>query len=171
MYVTKEAIERVRRSLDLVAVVESRGVKLARRGKNYMGLCPFHEDREPSLVVNPAKQLWHCFGACGAQSGKSGGDVFAFVARADGVTFLEALKRLGYEEPSPAAKARARAVVTEAAPPATPPALSSPGRRQLLASVAGHYHRVFRERPEAQAYLRGRGLADPEMLQAFEVGY
>ncbi len=56
MYVTKEAIERVRRSLDLVAVVESRGVKLARRGKNFVGLCPFHEDHEPSLVVNPEKR-------------------------------------------------------------------------------------------------------------------
>ena len=100
MYVTKEAIERVRRSLDLVAVVESRGVKLARRGKNFVGLCPFHEDHEPSLVVNPEKRLWHCFGACGSNGGKNGGDVFAFVARADGVTFLEAMKRLGYEEPS-----------------------------------------------------------------------
>lgn len=168
MYVTKEAIEQVRCSLDLVAVVESRGVKLARRGKNYVGLCPFHEDREPSLVVNPAKQLWHCFGACGAQGGKSGGDVFAFVARADGVTFLEALKRLGYAEPA----AKTRAAVTETTPAAAPtPAVRSAGRRHLLASVAAHYHRVFRERPEGQAYLRGRGLADPEMLQAFEAGY
>ena len=58
MYVTKEAIEDVRRAQDLVAVVESRGVALQRRGKNYVGLCPFHEDKEPSLVVNPEKQLW-----------------------------------------------------------------------------------------------------------------
>ncbi len=164
MYVTKEAIERVRRSLDLVAVVESRGVKLARRGKNFVGLCPFHEDHEPSLVVNPEKQLWHCFGACGSNGGKSGGDVFAFVARADGVTFLEAMKRLGYEEPS--------AKTPEATPASIPkPTVSSTARSHLLASVAGHYHRVFRERPEGQAYLRSRGLVDPEMLQAFEVGY
>src|SRR5213594_3901664 len=126
MYVTKEAIERVRRSLDLVAVVEGRGVKLMRRGRNYVGLCPFHEDHEPSLVVNPEKQLWHCFGACGSNGGKNGGDVFAFVARADGVTFLEALKRLGYEEPS---------AKTSAAKP-TPasiakPAVSSAARSHL----------------------------------------
>jgi DNA primase catalytic core len=164
MYVTKEAIEQVRRSLDLVAVVESRGVKLTRRGKNFVGLCPFHEDREPSFVVNPEKQLWHCFGACGSNGGKSGGDVFAFVARADGVTFLEAMKRLGYEEPS--------AKTTKPAPVSAPKAAVNGGARShLLASVAGHYHRVFRERAEGQAYLRSRGLVDPEMLQAFEAGY
>jgi len=165
MYVTKEAIEAVRRAQDLVAVVESRGVALQRRGKNYVGLCPFHEDREPSLVVNPEKQLWNCFGACSGNGGKSGGDVFAFVAKKDGVTFLEAMKKLGYEEPPRARAARS------AAPPAAPTPISQTGRRHLLASVVGHYHRVFRERPEGQAYLNGRGLADPEMLQAFEVGY
>jgi DNA primase len=100
MYVTKEAIEEVRRRCDLVQVVEGRGVTLQRKGKNWVGLCPFHEDREPSLVVNPEKQLWNCFGACSGNGGKSGGDVFAFVARKDGVTFLEAMKKLGYEEPA-----------------------------------------------------------------------
>ena len=93
MYVSKEAIEQVRRSLDLVAVIESRGVKLTRKGRNWVGLCPFHEDREPSLVVNPERQLWNCFGACRANGGKSGGDVFAFVAKADCVSFLDAMKR------------------------------------------------------------------------------
>jgi DNA primase catalytic core len=166
MYVTKEAIEEVRRAQDLVAVVESRGVKLTRKGRNYVGLCPFHEDHDPSLVVNPDKQLWHCFGACSANGGKSGGDVFAFVARKDGVTFLEAMKRLGYEEP---ARTRSKGPGTETKPAA--PAMTEAGRRHLLASVVGHYHRVFRERPEGQAYLRSRGVVDPEMLQAFEAGY
>ncbi len=168
MYVTKEAIERVRARCDLVAVVESRGVRLQRRGRNYVGLCPFHEDHEPSLVVNPEKQLWHCFGACAANGGKSGGDVFAFVARKDGVTFLEAMKKLGYEEPPRTRGTRPGAGMKSAA---SSPGISEAGRRHLLASVVGHYHRVFRERAEGQAYLKGRGLVDPEMLQAFEVGY
>ncbi|MGH9796823.1 MAG: CHC2 zinc finger domain-containing protein [Candidatus Polarisedimenticolia bacterium] len=161
MYVTKEAIEQVRRAADLVAVVESRGVTLTRRGRNYVGLCPFHEDHEPSLVVNPEKQLWHCFGACSGNGGKSGGDVFAFVARKDGVTFLEAMKKLGYEEPQRRWRPDAMAA----------PAISTSGGRHLLASVVGHYHRVFRARPEGQAYLKARGLIDPGMFQAFEVGY
>jgi DNA primase catalytic core len=168
MYVTKDAIERVRARCDLVQVVESRGVKLSRKGKNYVGLCPFHEDHEPSLVVNPEKQLWHCFGACSGSGGKSGGDVFAFVARKDGVTFLEALKQLGYEEPARGARPGTDVKLAAAAPS---PAISEAGRRHLLASVIGHYHRVFRERPEGQAYLKSRGLVDPEMLAAFETGY
>ena len=94
MWVSKEAIERVRRSAELVAVIEGRGVKLSLKGKHLVGLCPFHDDREPSLVVSPDKQLWNCLGACKSNGSKSGGDVFAFVAKADGVSFLEAMRLL-----------------------------------------------------------------------------
>jgi len=170
MYVTKEQIERVRRSLDLVAVIRSRGVELIRRGRNWVGLCPFHEDREPSLVVNPDKQLWNCFGACRSNGGKSGGDVFAFIAKAEGISFLEAMKRLGYEEPSspcPAGR-RPRPKPTSLTEPSPAASLIDPA---VLRRVAAHYHRVFRERPEGQDYLQSRGLADAEMLSAFEVGY
>jgi len=181
MRVTKEAIERVRQAHDLVEVVRSHGVKLARKGRNWVGLCPFHEDHEPSLVVNPSRQLWNCFGACKAK-GKSGGDVFAFVAKAEGVTFVEALKRLGYEEPvAPGASRRApRAAAPERSPeivrskPSPPPETRSPAapnRAALLGRVAAHYHRVFRERPEGQEYLERRGLTDAAMLAAFQVGY
>ena len=181
MYVTKEAIERVRSSQDLVRVIESRGVKLTRKGRNWVGLCPFHEDHSPSLVVNPARQLWNCFGACRANGGKSGGDVFAFVAKADGVSFLQAMKRLGYEEPtaSPGPGGKPRPGSSPKPAPAResspvlpiPSASSSLNRRELLQRVVNHYHRVFRERPEGQEYLKRRGLTDPEMFTAFEVGY
>jgi DNA primase catalytic core len=177
VYVSKEAIERVRRSLDLVVVIESRGVKLARKGRNWVGLCPFHEDREPSLVVNPERQLWNCFGACRSNGGKSGGDVFAFVAKADGVSFLEAMKRLGYEEPDPPkgngrrprAARELSSAMSETVP--APVEIALPRRAELLARVVAHYHRVFRERSEGQDYLRSRGLDDAGTLSAFEVGY
>ena len=99
MYVTKEAIEEVRRSNDLVQVIRSRGVELKRKGRNYVGRCPFHEDRTPSLVVSPEKQLWNCLGACAASGQKSGGDVITFAMRKDGVNFAEALRRLAVREP------------------------------------------------------------------------
>ncbi|MGH9364866.1 MAG: CHC2 zinc finger domain-containing protein, partial [Thermoanaerobaculia bacterium] len=192
MYVSKEAIERVRRSHDLVAVIESRGVKLTRKGRNSVGLCPFHEDKTPSLVVNPDRQLWNCFGACKTAGGKSGGDVFAFVARADGVSFIEALKRLGYEEPAEAAGEGTRprrgdrcgdrptlreplpSALSEGDSASMPTSLSkpsSPRRPDLLRRVVEHYHRVFRESAAGQDYLARRGFVDPEMLAAFEVGY
>jgi DNA primase len=186
MYVTKEAIERVRRSQDLVAVIESRGVKLTRRGKNFVGLCPFHEDRKPSLVVNPERQLWNCFGACKTRGGKSGGDVFTFVAQKDGVSFLDAMRRLGYEEPkgsageksAPSSRSGRRkpAAPLAEAPPARPPVGDvrepmTPNRSELLRRVVEHYHRTLRENGEGQRYLEGRGLLDPPLLTAFEVGY
>ncbi|WP_374729018.1 CHC2 zinc finger domain-containing protein [Thiolapillus sp.] len=51
-------------------LVESSGIELKKHGKDYLGLCPFHDDKEPSLVISPDKNLWHCLGAC-----NEGGDV------------------------------------------------------------------------------------------------
>jgi DNA primase len=75
-------------SLDLVEVVTRFGVKLKRKGANFFGLCPFHQESTPSFSVNPRAQLWHCFG-CGA-----GGDVFTFVQRLENLTFPQAVRRL-----------------------------------------------------------------------------
>ncbi len=168
MYVSKAEIERVRQGHDLVAEIRSRGVELKRKGRNWVGLCPFHDDREPSLVVNPERQLWNCFGACRSNGGKSGGDVFAFVARMEGISFLEALQRLGYEEPEAPTRAGRRSRPTSVSEPK--PAIA-PADPALMRRVAAHYHRVFRERSEGQDYLKQRGLDDSEMLAAFEVGY
>ena len=63
-------LERLKREVRVERLAEARGVVLARHGADLRGLCPFHEDREPSLVITPAKNLWHCLGACrtGARS-------------------------------------------------------------------------------------------------------
>jgi DNA primase len=89
MLIDKAEIERVKRANELVAFIRSRGVTLTQRGKQLVGLCPFHDDYEPSLVVDPRKQLWNCLGAC-----HEGGDVYRFVMKADGVDFREAHLRL-----------------------------------------------------------------------------
>ncbi len=156
MYITKEAIEAVRRSNDLVEVVQSRGIALVRRGRDYVGHCPFHQNETPSLVIRPHERRWTCEGACASGAGGEGGDVVAFVAKSDGVAFPEALRRLGYEEPIPPGPGAVRA-------------RGDDGR--LLCRVAEHYHRIFRESPAPQDYLRSRGLTSPEMLGAFRVGY
>ena len=69
-------LERLKTEVSLERLVEGRGIVLKPRGADRLGLCPFHEDREPSLVVTPAKNLWHCFG-CGA-----GGGVIDWVMKA-----------------------------------------------------------------------------------------
>src|SRR3972149_10183142 len=86
---TREDIEQVKRSHDLVEIVQSRGIKLKKQGINYVGLCPFHEERPPSFTVNPRTQTWKCFG-CGEC-----GDVIGFISKYDKVTFKEALSILG----------------------------------------------------------------------------
>jgi len=60
--IEKEKIEELKKSIDLVALVESRGIQLKKNGKGYKGLCPFHEDKTPSLSINPDTNLWQCFG-------------------------------------------------------------------------------------------------------------
>ena len=57
-------IERVKSTVDLVALVQSSGVTLKRQGRNWLGRCPFHADKTPSLVITPSKGLWNCLGGC-----------------------------------------------------------------------------------------------------------
>ena len=86
--IEKERIEEIKKSVDLVALIESRGIPLKKNGRSYFGLCPFHDDTNPSLSVNPSTNLWQCFG-CSA-----GGDVIRFVQEYDHVDFKEAVNQL-----------------------------------------------------------------------------
>ena len=78
---------------DIVAVVGNY-VPLVRRGKEFVGLCPFHADTNPSFYVSPEKKLWRCF-SCEADSEEQGGDVIGFLQRIEGIDFLAACERLG----------------------------------------------------------------------------
>jgi DNA primase catalytic core len=146
MLIDKAEIERVKRANDLVAVVRSRGIKLTRRGKQYVGLCKFHEDHEPSFIVDPKKQLWNCLGAC-----NEGGDVYRFVMKADGVDFREAHQRLG------GGQAQSKTVGAD--------------DLQWLERAVEHYHKRLLETPAAQEYLRSRGITAPETITSFRLGY
>ena len=66
MAIENEDILVLKQTISLADVVRSRGLKLTKKGRQLWGLCPFHEDREPSLVITPSKNLWHCLGACQA---------------------------------------------------------------------------------------------------------
>ncbi len=82
-----ETIEEVRQANDIVDVI-SQYVHLKRSGRNFFGLCPFHNEKSPSFSVSPDKQIFHCFG-CGV-----GGNVFTFLSRIEGVNFVEAVQTL-----------------------------------------------------------------------------
>jgi len=85
--IPEDILERIRDATDIVDVV-SEHVQLGKKGRNFFGLCPFHDEKSPSFSVNPDRQIYHCFG-CGV-----GGNVFKFLQEIDRVTFVEAVKFL-----------------------------------------------------------------------------
>ena len=93
--IPKSEIERLKREVSVERLAEARGVKLDRHGADLLGLCPFHDDHEPSLVITPSTNLWHCLGAC--QAGGSGID---WVMRADGVRVRPAAELLRATPPT-----------------------------------------------------------------------
>ncbi|MBL8005774.1 MAG: DNA primase [Candidatus Kapabacteria bacterium] len=88
--ITDEIVEKVKAECDIVAVISPR-VQLKKRGKTYIGLCPFHSEKSPSFNVNQAEQFFKCFG-CG-----KGGDAIKFIQEIDGIPFLEAVEQLAYQ--------------------------------------------------------------------------
>ena len=124
-------------------VVEAAGIRLRGRGRVRQGVCPFHEEAEGSFTVYGDSQRWYCFG-CG-----EGGDVLDFIRRAEGLSLLEAIRRLDASPPTtrPVAASQPRARV--AVPPPDP---------ALLAAAASYYARHLRHSREASAYLASRGI-------------
>ena len=86
--IPKETIEEIRKKADIVKVV-SEYVQLRKRGKNYLGLCPFHSEKTPSFTVSEEKQIFHCFGC------NEGGNAFSFIMKIENISFVEAAEDLG----------------------------------------------------------------------------
>jgi DNA primase catalytic core len=147
----------IKRTTDLVRVVESYGVKLRKTGRNYVGRCCFHEDKTPSLIVTPEKGLWHCPG-CGAA-----GNVIQFVARKEGISDREAALKLCQTVPGVKA--------ASALKPSTAPALSPAETARLLQRVVSFYGKTLRKDRAGLDYLKSRKLDDPAMLDVFQIGY
>lgn len=163
-----DLLERIKAEVSLERLAERRGVELKRHGADLIGLCPFHDDHEPSLVLSPAKNLWHCLGAC-----QTGGSPIDWVMKAEGISFRHAVEVL-LAEHFPLEARRPLA----AAPPkhSTVRTLSLPvepeaGDEEVLRQVVGYYHHTLKESPEALAYLEKRGLVHPELVDRFQLGY
>ena len=163
--IPNDEIERLKREISVERLALARGVKLAKHGEDLLGLCPFHDDKAPSLVVSPEKNLWHCLGAC-----QSGGSVIDWVMRAEGISFRHAVELLRENIPSLAASSSAapkRSTVKKLEPPVA----TSASDAELLLSVAAYYHETLKQSPEALAYLEKRGLKSAEMIEHFKLGY
>jgi DNA primase len=157
--IPQDELDRLKREIAVERLAQARGVELKPHGTNLIGLCPFHDDHEPSFVVTPAKNLWHCLGAC-----QAGGSVIDFVMRAEGVSFRHAVEllrgELGGTGPTrTGGDDRPAAIMPDA------------DDRALLRDVVRYYHQTLTQSPEALAYLERRGLRSSEMIARFQLGF
>ena len=157
-------LERLKAEISVERLVEASGVKLTKSGKDLVGKCPFHEDREASLIVTPAKNLWHCFG-CGI-----GGGPIDWVMKTQGISFRHAVEMLRTDlsmvaEPVTAPVARSKSRVLPS------PVAFDADDQALLNQTVGYYHGTLKQSPEALEYLKARGIDHPEAIERFKLGF
>lgn len=159
-----EVLKRLKEEVDLGELVVRSGVALKRAGRDLVGCCPFHDDDTPSLVVSPAKGLWHCMGAC-----QAGGSAIDWVMRTQGVSFRHAVELLrAGEVPAVGAGKVVRSSTVRRLPP---PVTAESADAEVLAQVVAYYHATLKESPEALAYLARRKIDDPGAIEHFRLGY
>nr|MDJ0766646.1 DNA primase [Myxococcota bacterium] len=166
-----EEVERLKSEVSIERLVQARGVVLRKRGDELLGLCPFHEDRSPSLVVNPAKNLWHCLGAC-----QAGGSVVDWVMKAQGVSFRHAVELLRNDAGLCSAPPQGACTPPKVVKRSTVAKLDAVIDKDVdtqsqLRQVIDYYHETLKQSPEALAYLEKRGLQSGEAIDRFKLGY
>jgi DNA primase catalytic core len=153
-----EELERLKAEVPVERLVEASGVALKSAGKDLLGRCPFHEDREASLVVTPAKNLWHCF------SCQIGGGPIDWVMKSRSVSFRHAVEVLRSAPDLAAPRARgARLLAT--------PIHFDAGDQVLMDQAIRYYQERLKQTPEALAYLARRGLDDAELIERHRLGF
>jgi DNA primase catalytic core len=163
--IPEEEVERLKREVSVQRLAEARGIKLTRHGADLLGKCPFHNDRTPSLVITPSKNLWHCLGACNA-----GGTCIDWVMRADGISFRHAVELLKADH-LPLAAAPIQPVKVGTVRKLPPPVEREADDRVLLLQVVDYYNETLKQSPEAMKYLQSRGLTSPEIIARFKLGF
>ncbi|BBV56137.1 MULTISPECIES: DNA primase [Escherichia] len=153
-------LQHLKAAVSLVAVVQAQGRQLVKKGKDFTTLCPFHDEKTPSCVISPEKNLYHCFG-CNA-----GGSVLNWVMQTEKLSLRKAAERLKAElGDNPAVVP----LVTRDEPEIF--ADDEAGRQKLLGRVVEFYHHTLLNAPEAVAYLEKRRLNHPELVAAFKLGF
>jgi len=151
------AIDEVKQRTDIVEVV-SQYASLKKAGRNLTALCPFHSEKHPSFFVYPEQQSWHCFGAC-----NTGGDVFSFVMRKEGIDFGEALRllaqRAGVSLPSRVEREGEKEEKEEL--------------YQVNEATTLYFHNLLLNSPageKARSYVASRGFS-PQTIADFQLGF
>jgi len=163
--IPEREVERLKREVSVQRLAEARGIKLVRHGADLLGKCPFHNDRTPSLVITPSKNLWHCLGAC-----NTGGTAIDWVMRANGISFRHAVEMLR-QDYLPLAADPIQPVKTGTVRKLPPPVARDADDHELLSQVVGYYNETLRQSPEALKYLESRGLKSAEIIDRFRLGF
>ena len=157
MRISDEKIDEVRNSADIVEVI-SAYVHLKKRGKNFLGLCPFHTEKTPSFTVSAEKQMYHCFG-CG-----KGGNIFTFLMEMDKVSFVEAVRSLA---------SKSGINIPEESKPMTEEQTEFENYYAVCRFAGMHFFKNLTESDEgkeALQYFYKRGFTD-ETIRTFGLGY
>ena len=164
--IAEAELERLKREVGVAALAAARGVELTPHGADLIGRCPFHDDHEPSLVITPAKNLWHCLGAC-----QRGGSVIDWVMQAEGVSFRHAVELLRTDAASIAAAAPPGRVKHSTVARLPVPVEREAADPEVLQQVVAYYHATLKASPEALGYLERRGLRAAELIDHFQLGF
>jgi DNA primase len=157
MRIPDDKIDEVRNANDIIEVI-SAYVHLKKRGKNYIGLCPFHTEKTPSFTVSADKQMYHCFG-CG-----KGGNIFTFLMETDKISFVEAVRSLA---------SKAGIFIPEETAPVTEEQTEFENYYAICRSAGMHFFRNLTETEEGKEalnYFYKRGFSD-ETIRTFGLGY
>lgn len=155
--IPEEVIEEIRNAHNIVDIIGEH-VQLKRQGKNYFGLCPFHEEKTPSFSVTEEKQIFYCFGC------KKGGNVLTFLMELEGYSFYEAVKSLAdqvdikipnIESRRPSLSKESQSILTA---------------HEWLMKLYHHLLRFTKDGQDGYDYLMKRGISE-ESIEAFQIGY
>lgn len=157
-HIPDDKINQVKHAADIVAVI-SESVLLKKRGKNFLGLCPFHNEKTPSFTVSPDKQIYYCFG-CG-----EGGNVFRYLMKQEGLSFPEAVGRVARQHGIDLPKTHRGGINRP---------LSQNERLLRINTLAQKYYRhCFQDGKtgtRARAFVEKRGFS-AKICEQFQVGY
>jgi len=162
--IKQEIIEKLKHEVSLVRLMESQGFELKKHGKDYVCRCPFHNDKTPSLIVTPSKNLWNCLGACG-----EGGSIIDWVIKREGVSFRRAVEILQHdiglisESHQPVKQSTTKQLTSNL--------VAEKDEQQALKRVIDFYHETLKQCSDVTDYLESRGLNHPELINTFKLGF
>ncbi|MDO8658113.1 MAG: DNA primase, partial [Candidatus Levybacteria bacterium] len=153
-----DEVAQIRERVDLISLI-SEYIPLKKMGRNFKAVCPFHNEKTPSFIVSPERQIWHCFGGCG-----KGGDVYTFLMEYENLEFVEALRILSKRTGIPLRETSFQAGISS--------------KKEIIYKLnkiaMDFYHYVLTKHPagkKALSYLTDNRKMDARIIETFKLGF